>query len=159
MDHGMQYSSIYWETSHRTYLPFWASLTQKFSWKIMDDQIRSALRLPKPVTSEPFVFSSGSPYLRKYFGDADLSVPVPLQAPAHFAFVPTGTRAPWEDVAQETGPQAAAARGAAATAFRAVLESAWKCDMDEQLKQKMQAHTTAFHQSGSTGGCPIPTEF
>ncbi|EPR63911.1 hypothetical protein TGDOM2_218940 [Toxoplasma gondii GAB2-2007-GAL-DOM2] len=161
MDHGMQYSSIYWETSHRTYLPFWASLTQKFSWKIMDDQIRSFLRLPKPVTTEPFVFSSGSPYIRRYFGDADISVPVPLHAPAHFAFVPTGTVSPWEETGMETGPQGAAARGAAATAFRAVLESAWKCDIDEQIKEKLhsRAGAGAFHTSGSTGGCPIPTDF
>eukprot|EP00920_Eleutheroschizon_duboscqi_P010700 GHVT01025101.1.p1 GENE.GHVT01025101.1~~GHVT01025101.1.p1 ORF type:complete len:127 (+),score=4.23 GHVT01025101.1:346-726(+) len=40
MDHGLQYNAIYWETGHRTFLPFWASLKQKFSWKIIDDQVR-----------------------------------------------------------------------------------------------------------------------
>ncbi|PFH37514.1 hypothetical protein BESB_039720 [Besnoitia besnoiti] len=155
MDHGMQYSSIYWETSHRTYLPFWASMTQKFSWKVMDDQIRSALNLPKPVTTEPFVFSSGSPYLRKYYGDADISVPVPLKAPAHFAFVPTGTRMPWEEPAQALGAQAAAARGAAATAFRAVLESAWKCDIDQQLSQKMRTLAASPLPNACEAASPI----
>lgn len=155
MDHGMQYSSIYWETSHRTYLPFWASLTQKFSWKIMDDQIRTLLRLPKPVTHEPFVFASGSPYIRRYFGDADISQPVPLQAPAHFAFVASGTRAPWEE-SSLTGPQAAAKRGAAATTFRAVLESAWKCDAEDELRRAIDAHTVARAANSCPLRCPLP---
>ncbi|PHJ25277.1 transmembrane protein [Cystoisospora suis] len=161
MDHGMQYSSIYWETGHRTYLPFWASLTQKFSWKIMDDQIRSALGLPKPVTAEPFVFAAATPYVRRYYGDQDISVPVRLRAPMHFAFVPAGTRVPWSDVT-ESSAQAAASRGAAATAFRAVLESAWKCDIDKQLSREVGPPvgmaTRPCQSVTSVQRCPINIE-
>lgn len=39
MENGLQQSAIYWETGHRTWLPFWASFTQKFTWKIIDDQV------------------------------------------------------------------------------------------------------------------------
>ena len=40
MENGLQYSAIYWETGHRTWLPFWASFTQKFTWKLIDDQVK-----------------------------------------------------------------------------------------------------------------------
>lgn len=39
LSHGLQINSIYWETGHRTYLPFWAGLIKKFSPKIIDDKV------------------------------------------------------------------------------------------------------------------------
>lgn len=92
MENGVQYSAIYWETGHRTWLPFWASFSQKFTWKIMDDQIRRFLGFTKAVATEPFVFySSPRAYMRQYFGDPDVHVTVPLSARWNFAFCPTGT--------------------------------------------------------------------
>ncbi|KAL8269981.1 hypothetical protein Esti_006081 [Eimeria stiedai] len=92
MENGLQYSAIYWETGHRTWLPFWASLTQKFTWKLIDDQIRRMLKFTKAVTTEPFVFySSPRIYMRQYFGDPDVHLTVPVSTRWNFAFCPTGT--------------------------------------------------------------------
>ncbi|KAL8424559.1 hypothetical protein Efla_005665 [Eimeria flavescens] len=92
MENGLQYGVIYWETGHRTWLPFWASLTQKFNWKLMDDQIRKMLGFTKAVTAEPFVFySSPRVYMRQYFGDPDVHLTVPVSTKWNFAFCPTGT--------------------------------------------------------------------
>ncbi|XP_026194580.1 uncharacterized protein LOC113147640 [Cyclospora cayetanensis] len=92
MENGIQYSAIYWETGHRTWLPFWASMTQKFTWKIIDDQIRRFWGFTKSITSEPFVFySSPRTYMRQYFGDPDVHLTAPLSVKWNFAFCPTGT--------------------------------------------------------------------
>lgn len=56
MENGVQYTAIYWETGHRTWLPFWASLSQKFTWKIIDDQVDMKLQSVPLLASRCLVF-------------------------------------------------------------------------------------------------------
>ncbi|KAK1442970.1 hypothetical protein BgAZ_304880 [Babesia gibsoni] len=88
--HGLQINGIYWETGHRTYVPFWSGLVQKFTPKLIDDQIRSALGHDRPVAYEPFVFYGDSAYFRSYLGDPDVSTIHPLKRRTNFCFLPTG---------------------------------------------------------------------
>ncbi|AFZ80593.1 hypothetical protein BEWA_034510 [Theileria equi strain WA] len=90
LSHGLQQNAIYWETGHRTYLPFWANLLKKFSPKIIDDRLRISLGEASPVSYEPFVFYGNSAYFRSYYGDPDVSVVYPLKKPTNFCFLPTG---------------------------------------------------------------------
>ncbi|UKK00009.1 hypothetical protein MACK_000074 [Theileria orientalis] len=90
LSHGLQINSIYWETGHRTYLPFWANLLKKFTPKIIDDKLRKLLGETNPVSHEPFVFYGDSAYFRSYYGDPDVSVVFPLKNKTNFCFSPTG---------------------------------------------------------------------
>nr|PVC54705.1 hypothetical protein MACL_00000687 [Theileria orientalis] len=90
LSHGLQINSIYWETGHRTYLPFWANLLKKFTPKIIDDKLRKVLGEANPVSHEPFVFYGDSAYFRSYYGDPDVSVVFPLKKKTNFCFSPTG---------------------------------------------------------------------
>ncbi|UKJ87599.2 hypothetical protein MACJ_000034 [Theileria orientalis] len=90
LSHGLQINSIYWETGHRTYLPFWANLLKKFTPKIIDDKLRKLLGEANPVSHEPFVFYGDSAYFRSYYGDPDVSVVFPLKKKTNFCFSPTG---------------------------------------------------------------------
>ncbi|CDJ43347.1 hypothetical protein, conserved [Eimeria tenella] len=98
LEHGPQYSAIYWETGHRSWLPFWAAATQKFTWKLIDDQLRGLLRMTLAVSREPFVFySSPRSYFRNYFGDPDVHLVSPLAAKFRFSFNAAGVEA-FEDL-------------------------------------------------------------
>lgn len=88
--HGLQLNGIYWETGHRTYVPFWSSLIQKFNPKLIDDQLRTAFGHDLPVAYEPFVFYGNSAYFRSYVGDKDVSTIHPLRRRTNFCFLPTG---------------------------------------------------------------------
>ncbi|GIX64137.1 uncharacterized protein BcabD6B2_35720 [Babesia caballi] len=90
--HGLQQSGIYWETGHRTYVPFWSGLVQKFTPKLIDDQLRTLLGHAQPVAYEPFVFYGRSAYFRSYVGDPDVSTVHPLRRRTNFCFLPTGSR-------------------------------------------------------------------
>ncbi|CDJ68529.1 hypothetical protein, conserved [Eimeria necatrix] len=93
LEHGPQYSAIYWETGHRSWLPFWAAATQKFTWKLIDDQLRGLLRMTLAVSREPFVFYSSRSYFRSYFGDPDVHLVSPLAAKFRFSFNAAGVEA------------------------------------------------------------------
>eukprot|EP00920_Eleutheroschizon_duboscqi_P010708 GHVT01025117.1.p1 GENE.GHVT01025117.1~~GHVT01025117.1.p1 ORF type:complete len:189 (+),score=7.32 GHVT01025117.1:346-912(+) len=131
MDHGLQYNAIYWETGHRTFLPFWASLKQKFSWKIIDDQIRHFFGIHQPVTTEPFVFYGRNSYFRSYYGDRDVSTIIPLKKTPNFAFVPTGTKDPF--FAEQKS-----VRMAGTEAFNEIIRSAFLLDFEHDLNVKPQ---------------------
>ncbi|ORM40482.1 uncharacterized protein BXIN_2151 [Babesia sp. Xinjiang] len=88
--HGLQLSGVYWETGHRTYVPFWSSLVVKFTPKLIDDQLRGLLGHALPVAYEPFVFYGRSSYFRSYIGDPDVSTVHPLRRRTNFSFYPTG---------------------------------------------------------------------
>ncbi|EDO05346.1 hypothetical protein BBOV_I002640 [Babesia bovis T2Bo] len=90
--HGLQLSGVYWETGHRTYVPFWSKLVVKFTPKIIDDQLRRLLGHALPVAYEPFVFYGHSGYFRSYLGDPDVSTVHALRRRTNFSFYPTGGR-------------------------------------------------------------------
>ncbi|GBE61352.1 hypothetical protein, conserved [Babesia ovata] len=88
--HGLQQSGIYWETGHRTYVPFWWRWVQKFTPKLIDDQLRAIIGHAQPVAYEPFVFYGNSAYFRSYVGDPDVSTVHALRRRTNFCFLPTG---------------------------------------------------------------------
>ncbi|KAF8822692.1 hypothetical protein IE077_003066 [Cardiosporidium cionae] len=132
MDHGLQYNAIYWETGHRTYLPFWSSMRQKFTWKIIDDQVRNFLGIHQPISKHPFVFYGNSSCIRRYYGDSDLNLIVPLKRYCNFSFSSTGV----EKVLEKMRGEKQISR---TEVFSAILDSALKNDWANLLKSSIDA--------------------
>ncbi|GFE55745.1 hypothetical protein BaOVIS_031490 [Babesia ovis] len=126
--HGLQLNGVYWETGHRTYVPFWASLVVKFTPKLIDDQLRTLLGHAQPVAYEPFVFYGHSAYFRSYVGDPDVSTVHALRRRTNFSFYPTGgkTLGVLENRLQTLGDAHHELRE---KVFHEVLHSAKKLDM------------------------------
>jgi len=127
MEHGLQTTAIYWEGQLNAYKPM-ISYGQKWTWKLVDDRIRSMLGLDAcDVTSTPAVFYGDRGYFRKYYGDKDLYEILPAKKRFNFSFFPTGTSHPI--VGQQAGVVSSA------DVFGAVMKSAVMVDLDYKLKQ------------------------
>eukprot|EP00922_Rhytidocystis_sp_ex-Travisia-forbesii_P043460 GHVS01064804.1.p1 GENE.GHVS01064804.1~~GHVS01064804.1.p1 ORF type:complete len:164 (-),score=13.53 GHVS01064804.1:334-825(-) len=132
VDHGLQYNAIYWETGHKTYTSILQPLTQKFSWHMIDQQIRSVLGFHKNISSEPFVFYGPNAYFRNYHGDASVNELASLRVRSNFCFFPTGML-DLNEVERKTG------KLTAADAFTEVFRSAFKVDYECALEQRTMA--------------------
>ncbi|KAI4840077.1 ATP synthase-associated protein [Plasmodium brasilianum] len=85
----LQQNNIYWETGHRTYIPFFHFLIHKYTNKIIDDQIRKFTNRVKSVHHTPFVFHKEG-YFRSYYGDPDINMIFNLKKNTNFVFNSTG---------------------------------------------------------------------
>ncbi|KAK1940212.1 hypothetical protein X943_000057 [Babesia divergens] len=128
--HGLQQNGIYWETGHRTYVPFWANLVQKFTPKLIDDLLREKLGHDLPVAHQPFVFYGRDAYFRSYIGDPDVSTIHPLRRKTNFCFLPTGKKSlgTFESKLETLGDVHHNLRE---KVFREVMNSAKKLDMSQ----------------------------
>ncbi|KEG00810.1 conserved Plasmodium protein, unknown function [Plasmodium vinckei vinckei] len=86
----LQQNNIYWETGHRTYIPFFHFLIHKYTNKIIDDQIRNFRNSVKSVHHTPFVFHKDG-YFRSYYGDPDINMIFNLKKNTNFVFNSTGS--------------------------------------------------------------------
>ena len=127
MEHGLQTTAIYWEGQLNAFKPM-ISYGQKWTWKLVDDRIRSMLGLDAcDVARTPAVFYGDRGYFRKYYGDKDVYEIVPAKKRFNFSFFPTGTSNPM--VGQQAGVVSRA------DVFGAVMKSALMVDLDYKLKQ------------------------
>eukprot|EP00928_Gymnodinium_smaydae_P092672 TRINITY_DN765_c0_g1_i1.p2 TRINITY_DN765_c0_g1~~TRINITY_DN765_c0_g1_i1.p2 ORF type:complete len:151 (+),score=41.57 TRINITY_DN765_c0_g1_i1:97-549(+) len=130
MEHGLQTTAIYWESQLNSYRGVFGQATygQKWTWKLVDDKIRSQFGLDAGEPSkEPFVFYGDRGYFRKYYGDSDLYEILPTKKRFNFSFFPTGTQDPY--------CRKAAGEVSRADVFAAVMKSALSVDLDHQLSQ------------------------
>ncbi|ETW49917.1 hypothetical protein PFMALIP_02106 [Plasmodium falciparum MaliPS096_E11] len=86
----LQQNNIYWETGHRTYIPFFHFMIHKYTTKIIDDQIRKFTESVKSVHHTPYVFHKDG-YFRSYYGDPDINMVFNLKKNTNFIFNSTGT--------------------------------------------------------------------
>ncbi|GAW79753.1 conserved Plasmodium protein, unknown function [Plasmodium gonderi] len=86
----LQQNNIYWETGHRTYIPFFHFLIHKYTNKIIDDQIRKFTKSVQSVHHTPFVFHKDG-YFRSYYADPDVNMIFHLKKNTNFVFNSTGT--------------------------------------------------------------------
>mmetsp|Transcript_36950 Transcript_36950/g.98430 ORF Transcript_36950/g.98430 Transcript_36950/m.98430 type:complete len:153 (-) Transcript_36950:50-508(-) len=129
MEHGLQTTAIYWEGQMNSYRGVFGQATygQKWSWKMVDDAIRSKLGLDvSEVNQFPYVFYGDRAYFRQYHGDKDVYDIVPTKKRFNFSFFPTGTqdplnRTPFGEVSR-------------ADVFNSVMKSTFSVDLDHQLK-------------------------
>mmetsp|Transcript_129270 Transcript_129270/g.258123 ORF Transcript_129270/g.258123 Transcript_129270/m.258123 type:complete len:150 (+) Transcript_129270:74-523(+) len=127
MEHGLQTTAIYWEGQLNAYKPM-ISYGQKWTWKLVDDQIRSALGLDAcDVTKTSAVFYGDRAYFRKFYGDKDVYEILPAKKRFNFSFFPTGT----VDRIQGNQPGIPSP----ADVFGKVMKSAFMVDLDYKLKQ------------------------
>eukprot|EP00416_Gambierdiscus_australes_P030038 CAMPEP_0171085786 /NCGR_PEP_ID=MMETSP0766_2-20121228/19142_1 /TAXON_ID=439317 /ORGANISM="Gambierdiscus australes, Strain CAWD 149" /LENGTH=152 /DNA_ID=CAMNT_0011543377 /DNA_START=81 /DNA_END=539 /DNA_ORIENTATION=+ len=129
MEHGLQTTAIYWEGQLNAYKGVFGQATygQKWTWKLVDDRIRSAWGLDTcDVTKTPYVFYGDRAYFRKYYGDKDVYDIVPAKKKFNFSFFPTGTSEPMSGK-----PAGQISR---ADIFGAVMKSAFSVDLDYKLK-------------------------
>merc|ERR1719223_2477059 len=129
MEHGLQTTAIYWEQGLNSWRGAFGQATygQKWTWKLVDDQIRSSWGLDaSDVAKFPFVFVGDRGYFRKYHGDKDVYEILPTKKRFNFSFFPTGTKEP---LADKTGDITRS------DVFSAVMKSALSVDIDHQLKQ------------------------
>mmetsp|Transcript_2248 Transcript_2248/g.3881 ORF Transcript_2248/g.3881 Transcript_2248/m.3881 type:complete len:150 (+) Transcript_2248:84-533(+) len=127
LTHGLQTTAIYWEGQMNSYKGVFGMATygQKWTWKLVDDQIRAAWGLDKnDVAKTPYVFYGDRGYFRKYYGDKDIYDIVPSKKKFNFSFFPTGT-VDCESVKKED-PRTGV--------FSAVMKSAFMVDLDAKLK-------------------------
>merc|ERR1712113_1159210 len=119
-----QTTAIYWEGQLNTFKdPI--TYGQKWSWKLVDDQIRAAWGLDSgDVTKTPYVFYGDRGYYRKYHGDKDVYEILPTKKRFNFSFFPTGTSDPIKGRAGEVSRS---------DVFAAVMKSAFAVDLDHKL--------------------------
>merc|ERR1712046_243909 len=99
MEHGLQTTAIYWEGQLNSFRGVFGQATygQKWTWKLVDDDIRSTWGLDSgDVTKFPFVFYGDRGYFRNYYGDKDIYEIEPTKKKFNFSFFPTGTVDPME---------------------------------------------------------------
>merc|ERR1712084_28329 len=128
MEHGLQTTAIYWESQLNSFRGVFGQATygQKWTWKLVDDNIRSAWGLDtSDVTKTPFVFYGDRGYFRKYYGDKDVYEILPTKKRFNFSFFPTGTVDPTERMASGEISRA--------DVFSAVMKSAFSVDLDYKL--------------------------
>jgi hypothetical protein len=67
----------------------------KWSWKAVDDQLRSLFRRDSGAqhSKSGFVFEQDRLYVRSYQGHADFYSVEAVKRPVNFSFFPTGTKA------------------------------------------------------------------
>merc|ERR1712050_235542 len=113
MEHGLQTTAIYWEGQLNSYKGVFGMPTygQKWTWKLVDDQIRSFWgRDSCDVAKTPYVFYGDRAYFRKYYGDKDVYEILPID------------RKPAGEVTR-------------ADVFAAVMKSAFSVDLDNKLSK------------------------
>mmetsp|Transcript_97191 Transcript_97191/g.247181 ORF Transcript_97191/g.247181 Transcript_97191/m.247181 type:complete len:152 (+) Transcript_97191:77-532(+) len=128
MEHGLQTTAIYWEGQLNSYKGVFGMPTygQKWTWKLVDDQIRSMWGLDAcDVAKTPYVFAGDRSYFRKYYGDKDLYEILPAKKKFNFSFFPTGTQDPID--------RKPAGEVSRAGVFAAVMKSAFSVDLDYKL--------------------------
>merc|ERR1719379_1411896 len=129
MEHGLQTTAIYWESQLNPHNGIFGQATygQKWSWKLVDDQIRSFWGLDaNDVSKVPYVFYGDRGYIRQYCGDKDLYDIVPSKKKFNFSFFPTGTQDPYN--------RKSADQVARSSAFPSVMKSAFAIELDHKLK-------------------------
>jgi len=87
MEHGLQTTAIYWESQLNSHSGIFGQATygQKWSWKLVDDQIRSFWgQDANDVAKSPYVFYGDRGYFRQYYGDKDLYDIVPAKKKFNF---------------------------------------------------------------------------
>merc|ERR1712113_683469 len=129
MEHGLQTTAIYWEGQMNAYRGVFGQATygQKWTWKLVDDKIRSMWGLDAgDVTKSPFVFYGDRGYFRKYYGDKDIYEILPTMKRWNFSFFPTGCISPMKKPAGQISR---------ADVFASIMKSAVSVDLDHQLKQ------------------------
>merc|ERR1719183_137199 len=120
MEHGLQTTAIYWEGQLNSYKGVFGMPTygQKWTWKLVDDQIRSMWgRDSCDAARSPAVF----------YGDKDVYEILPAKKKFNFSFFPTGTQDPID-----RKPQGEVSR---ADVFAAVMKSAFSVDLDYKLSK------------------------
>eukprot|EP00440_Ansanella_granifera_P019477 gb/GFBE01021156.1/.p1 GENE.gb/GFBE01021156.1/~~gb/GFBE01021156.1/.p1 ORF type:complete len:152 (+),score=51.52 gb/GFBE01021156.1/:1-456(+) len=130
MEHGLQTTAIYWEGQMNSFRGVFGQATygQKWTWKLVDDRIRSQWGLDAcDVAKEPFVFYGDRGYFRKYYGDKDIYDIEPTKKRFNFSFFPTGTTDPFN--------RKPAGEISRADVFSAVMKSAVAVDLDYKLSQ------------------------
>jgi len=130
MEHGLQTTAIYWESQLNSFRGVFGQATygQKWTWKLVDDRIRSAWGLDScDVSATPFVFYGDRGYFRKYYGDKDIYEILPTKKRFNFSFFPTGCTDP-----VDRKPAGEVSRG---DVFAAVMKSATAVDLDYKLSQ------------------------
>eukprot|EP00440_Ansanella_granifera_P017055 gb/GFBE01018527.1/.p1 GENE.gb/GFBE01018527.1/~~gb/GFBE01018527.1/.p1 ORF type:complete len:152 (+),score=57.20 gb/GFBE01018527.1/:1-456(+) len=130
MEHGLQTTAIYWEGQMNSFRGVFGQATygQKWTWKLVDDKIRSTWGLDAcDVSKEPFVFHGDRGYFRKYYGDKDIYDIEPTKKRFNFSFFPTGTTDPFN--------RKPAGEISRADVFSAVMKSAVAVDLDYKLAQ------------------------
>eukprot|EP00397_Hematodinium_sp_SG-2012_P070191 GEMP01126600.1.p2 GENE.GEMP01126600.1~~GEMP01126600.1.p2 ORF type:complete len:122 (+),score=18.73 GEMP01126600.1:145-510(+) len=97
---------------------------QKWTWKMVDDQIRRMWGLDEDVANTPFVFHGDRAYFRQYDGHRDVYQLAPAKKRYNFSFFPTNTKDPHSKV-----------KGVVERSdiFGAVLTSAFKVDLASTL--------------------------
>merc|ERR1712187_1073348 len=89
MEHGLQTTAVYWEGQLNSYRGVFGQATygQKWTWKLVDDRIRSAWGLDAgDVSKTPYVFYGDRGYFRKYYGDRDVYEILPTKKRFNFSF-------------------------------------------------------------------------
>merc|ERR1711924_490028 len=122
MEHGLQTTAIYWE-GQLSYKGVFGQPTygQKWSWKLVDDCIRSSAGLDAcDVSKTPYVFYGDRAYFRKYYGDKDVYEILPAKKRFNFSFFPTGTSDPMNGKSSDVSR---------ADVFAAVMKSAFSVDL------------------------------
>mmetsp|Transcript_131079 Transcript_131079/g.184817 ORF Transcript_131079/g.184817 Transcript_131079/m.184817 type:complete len:148 (+) Transcript_131079:49-492(+) len=98
MEHGLQTTAVYWEGQMNSFRGVFGQATygQKWTWKLVDDRIRSQWGLDScDVAKDPEVFYGDRGYFRKYYGDKDVYEIEPTRKKFNFSFFPTGTADPF----------------------------------------------------------------
>ncbi|CAE7420948.1 unnamed protein product [Symbiodinium natans] len=128
MEHGLQTTAVYWEGQMNSFRGVFGQATygQKWTWKLVDDRIRSMWGLDAcDVAKDPCVFYGDRGYFRKYYGDKDIYAIEPTKKKFNFSFFPTGTVDPFN--------RKAAGEVSRSDIFAAVMRSAVAVDVDYKL--------------------------
>lgn len=133
-DHSyfLQQNNIYWETGHRTYIPFFHPFIKKYTTKIIDDQIRNFSNEVKSVNYIPYVFYKDG-YFRNYYADRDVNMIHDIKKNTNFVFNSTGA------VRHDDMLQRSPIYEKSTYIFEQVIMSAYKMDLNNLLVQKAEA--------------------
>lgn len=126
----LQQNNIYWETGHRTYIPFFHPLIRKYTTKIIDDQIRNYCNEVKSVNSIPFVFYKDG-FFRNYYADRDVNMIQDLKKNTNFVFNSTGT------IRHDDTLQRSPIYEKSSYIFDQIIMSAYKMDLSKMLVQSV----------------------
>ena len=136
MEHGLQTTAVYWELQMNPHNGMLGQPTygQKWSWKLVDDDIRKKFGLDDDARNSPYVFHNDKAfdrgYVRVYKGDRDVYDIEPTKKKWNFTFQPTGTnRTSVLNGDENRGVQRA-------DAFSAVLKSCLKADLAAAVEAK-----------------------
>lgn len=124
----LQQNNIYWETGHRTYVPFFHFLIHKYTNKIVDDQIRNFTKRIKSIHHTPFVFHKDG-FFRSYYGDPDVNMIFSLNKNTNYIFNSTGTLSSYNLLHNNT------TYDKPTYVFDQILMSAYKMDLQEYLEK------------------------